>query len=55
MTSLGTKRLEARRDPLLTEKIIVSVGPQHPSLVAPVQLVIQADGELMESVTPRRR
>jgi NADH-quinone oxidoreductase subunit D len=52
MTSLGTKRLEARRDPLLTEKIVVSVGPQHPSLVAPVQLVIQADGELMESVTP---
>jgi NADH-quinone oxidoreductase subunit D len=52
MTSLGTKRLEARRDPLLTEKIVISVGPQHPSLVSPVQLVIQADGELMESVTP---
>jgi NADH-quinone oxidoreductase subunit D len=52
MRSLGTRRLDARRDPLLTEKIIVSVGPQHPSLVAPVQLVIQADGELMESVQP---
>lgn len=52
MTSLGAKRLEARRDPLLTEKIVVSVGPQHPSLVAPVQLVITADGELMEDVRP---
>jgi NADH-quinone oxidoreductase subunit D len=52
VTSLGTKRLEARRDPLLTEKIIVSVGPQHPSLVAPVQLTIQCDGELMEELTP---
>ncbi|MDQ3024597.1 MAG: NADH-quinone oxidoreductase subunit D [bacterium] len=52
MTSLGTKRLEARRDPLLTEKIVFSVGPQHPSLVAPVQLTIQCDGELMEQITP---
>jgi NADH-quinone oxidoreductase subunit D len=52
MTSLGTKRLEARRDPLLTEKIVISIGPQHPSLVAPVQLLIQADGELMERITP---
>ncbi len=51
MTLSSIRRVEKRYDPLLTETIVVSVGPQHPSLVSPVQLHIQADGELIERVT----
>jgi NADH-quinone oxidoreductase subunit D len=52
MTLRSDRRLAARDDQLLTEKLVYSVGPQHPSLVAPVHLLVQADGELMERVTP---
>ncbi|MBN2082685.1 NADH-quinone oxidoreductase subunit D [bacterium] len=52
MTRISDRRLELRHDPLLTEKVVYSVGPQHPSLPAPVRLVVQADGELIERVTP---
>jgi NADH:ubiquinone oxidoreductase subunit D len=51
MTLLSDRRLQQRHDPLLTEPIIVSIGPQHPSLTAPVRLIVQADGELIERVT----
>jgi NADH-quinone oxidoreductase subunit D len=51
MTQLSDRRLQLRHDPLLTEPIVVSIGPQHPSLIAPVRLIVQADGELMERVT----
>ena len=53
MTRISDRRLELRRDPLLTEKVVYSVGPQHPSLPAPVRLVVQADGELIERITPQ--
>ena len=52
MTKLSDRRAELRTDPLLTEKIIYAVGPQHPSLPAPVFLEVQADGELIEHVRP---
>ena len=52
MTLLSDRRLESRADPLLTEKLVYHVGPQHPSLAAPVSLRVQADGELIERVTP---
>jgi len=52
MTKLSDRRAELRRDPLLTEKIIYAVGPQHPSLPAPYMLEVQADGELIEHVRP---
>lgn len=51
MTQRSDRRLQLRYDPLLTEPIVVSIGPQHPSLIAPVRLIVQADGELMERVT----
>lgn len=51
MTQLSDRRAQLRYDPLLTEPIVVSIGPQHPSLTAPVRLIVQADGELMERVT----
>ena len=50
MTLSSERRLEQRFDPLLTEKLIASIGPQHPSLTAPVQLRVQTDGELIEHV-----
>ena len=52
MTLLSDRRLEKRHDPLLTEPIVISIGPQHPSLCAPLRLLVQADGELIERVTP---
>lgn len=52
MTRTSDRRAELRYDPLLTEKVVYSVGPQHPSLAAPVRLVVQCDGELIEHVTP---
>jgi NADH-quinone oxidoreductase subunit D len=52
MTRISDRRVERRRDPLLTEKVVYSVGPQHPSLPAPYRLVVQADGELIERITP---
>jgi len=51
VTRISDRRLAARRDPLLTEKVVYSVGPQHPSLPAPYRLIVQADGELIERVT----
>jgi NADH:ubiquinone oxidoreductase subunit D len=53
MTRTSDRRVERRYDPLLTEKVVYSVGPQHPSLPAPMRLVVQCDGELIEHVTPR--
>jgi len=52
MTRTSDRRIEIRRDPLLTEKLIYSIGPQHPSLPSPLELRVQADGELIERVTP---
>lgn len=52
MTRTSDRRMEIRTDPLLTEKLIYSVGPQHPSLPSPLELKVQADGELIERVTP---
>jgi NADH:ubiquinone oxidoreductase subunit D len=52
MTRTSDRRVERRYDPLLTEKVVYSVGPQHPSLPAPMRLVVQCDGELIEHVTP---
>ena len=52
MTRKSDRRLELRADPLLTEKLTYAIGPQHPSLPAPVCLRVQADGELIERVTP---
>lgn len=52
MTQHADRRLEKRFDPLLTEKVVFAVGPQHPSLPAPVALNVQADGELIERVYP---
>jgi len=52
MTHTSDRRVELRYDPLLTEKVVYSVGPQHPSLPAPVHLIVQCDGELIEHVTP---
>jgi len=52
VTRISDRRVEKRHDPLLTEKVVYSVGPQHPSLPAPYRLVVQADGELIERVTP---
>lgn len=51
MSQKSRQRLLERYDPLLTEKIAVSIGPQHPSLAAPLRLLVQADGELIERVT----
>ena len=50
MTLTADRRADARYDPLLTEKLIAAIGPQHPSLTAPVQLRVQTDGELIEHV-----
>ena len=52
MTRSSDRRVEIRRDPLLTEKLVYSVGPQHPSLPSPLELRVQADGELIERITP---
>lgn len=52
MTRTSDRRVEIRTDPLLTEKLIYSVGPQHPSLPSPLELRVQADGELIERITP---
>ncbi|MCH7472252.1 NADH-quinone oxidoreductase subunit D, partial [bacterium] len=52
MTHASDLRLEARHDPLPTETIVLNVGPQHPSMPAPVRLIIEADGELIQRVTP---
>jgi NADH-quinone oxidoreductase subunit D len=52
MTQLSDRRLHRRYDPLLTEKVLYNVGPQHPSLPAPLQLHVQADGELIERIVP---
>jgi NADH:ubiquinone oxidoreductase subunit D len=52
VTLRSDRRLESRADPLLTEKLVYNVGPQHPSFTAPVRLMVQADGELIERVTP---
>src|SRR5436190_6778493 len=51
-TRTSDRRVEMRADPLLTEKLVYAVGPQHPSLPAPVQLHVQCDGELIERITP---
>ncbi len=52
MTRSSDRRVEIRTDPLLTEKLIYSVGPQHPSLPSPLELRVQADGELIERISP---
>jgi len=52
MTRTSDRRVERRYDPLLTEPVVVSIGPQHPSLAAPLRLTVLADGELIERVTP---
>ena len=52
MSRASDRRIQQRYDPLLTEPVVLSIGPQHPSLSAPLQLHVQADGELVQRVTP---